>query len=359
MADLYEALRKRLDSMSTGYPVTKSKQEIAILKSLFSENEAKLFLDMTVFPETPVQAGERLGKNPAELEQELEAMAKKGLLMRVRSKGNVMYSILPFLVGIMEFQVKRLEHDKELAKQIAVYGIEGFFQSLQSLETPHQRTVPVHRDLVEKWPVAPFDDVISILEKQKRIAVAPCVCRTMTKSLGIQKCGKPVETCMMFGKGADYYVENKMGRYISLDEAFSIIKRSDDAGLVLQPLNAKDAGAVCSCCGDCCGMMLSTKMQPKPSLMTRSSYFAVVNNEECIGCGLCTERCQMEAVNIIDEKAVIDLDRCIGCGLCVTKCPTDAVSLEKKKDEDLYDPPQNHMAMFMRMARDRGLLQKR
>lgn len=359
MADLYEALRKRLDSMSTGYPSTKSKKEISILKTLFSPEDAKLFLDMTPLPETPEEAGKRLGKNPEELGRDLESMASRGLLMRIKTKSGVKYSIVPYVVGIMEFQVRKLENDKELAAQMAIFGMEGFVESLQKLDTPHQRTIPVNKDLVSKWPVAPFDDVVKILENQKRISVAPCVCRTLTKKLGANKCGKPIETCMMFGTGADYYVDNKLGRYISLDEAYSIVSQSDESGLVLQPLNAKHAGALCSCCGDCCGMMTSAKMQPKPGEMVKSSYYAVVNEDECIGCELCTERCQMEAVKVSDEKAFINTDRCIGCGLCVTKCPTEAVSLVKKNESDLYDPPDNHIDMFMRMARDRGLLDKR
>jgi ferredoxin len=361
MPDLYEKLRDKLDSMSTGYPKVKSGRELKILKTIFTDNEASLYLNMTIMPESPKQAGLRLGMDEKLLESSLETMAKKGLLFRIKPKDGKdnLYSIVPYLVGIMEFQVKRLEQDTGLAKEMAIYGLEGFIESLQSLDTPHQRTVPVNKELVTKWPIAPFDDAVSIIEKQKRIAVAPCVCRTLTKRLGVYKCEKPIETCMMFGIGADYYVDNKFGRYISLDEAYSILKQSDETGLVIQPLNAKKAGAICSCCGDCCGMMMSLKMQPNPSHMTKSSYYAKLETEECIGCGICLKRCQMEAIKIEDKKAIIDLNRCIGCGLCVTKCPTKSVYLVKKDEKDLYDPPEDHMQMYIKMAKERGLFKKR
>jgi hypothetical protein len=40
----------------------------------------------------------------------------------------------------------------------------------------------------------------------------------------------------------------------------------------------------------------------------------------------------------------------------VTKCPGDAIRLQKKPENQLYDPPENHMDMYIRMARDRGMM---
>ena len=62
----------------------------------------------------------------------------------------------------------------------------------------------------------------------------------------------------------------------------------------------------------------------------------------------------MEAVEIVEEKAVIDLGRCIGCGLCVTTCETDAMSLSMKTDDQLYIPPKSITETYMRIAMERG-----
>jgi len=43
----------------------------------------------------------------------------------------------------------------------------------------------------------------------------------------------------------------------------------------------------------------------------------------------------MEAINIVNDKAVVNLDRCIGCGLCVTTCTTGALQLKKKPEDQL------------------------
>jgi len=45
-----------------------------------------------------------------------------------------------------------------------------------------------------------------------------------------------------------------------------------------------------------------------------------VNIEKCIGCSLCVRSCALEAISIVDKKAVIDLDKCTMCGACVEAC---------------------------------------
>ena len=44
MNAIYEKLRERLDDMATGFPATESGIEIRLLKRMFSEPEAELFL---------------------------------------------------------------------------------------------------------------------------------------------------------------------------------------------------------------------------------------------------------------------------------------------------------------------------
>ena len=53
MSDVYEKLRQRLDDMATGYPPSANGVEIKILKRLFSEADAEMFLMMTPLLETP------------------------------------------------------------------------------------------------------------------------------------------------------------------------------------------------------------------------------------------------------------------------------------------------------------------
>ena len=95
-------------------------------------------------------------------------------------------------------------------------------------------------------------------------------------------------------------------------------------------------------------------MQPVPSASVKSNYYAVVDVEKCTGCETCLDRCQMEAIEIVDNINSINLDRCIGCGLCVSTCEDNAMSLSRKSADELYEPPKSSDKKLERIAQDRG-----
>ena len=351
MQDVYERLRARLDDMANGFPKTESGVEFRLLKKLFTEAEAELYLQLTPLLERPAEAAERLQQDPDETADMMERMAQKGLLFRKRKGDRVRYSVVPYVVGIFEHQLKRM--DADFARDHEEYFATAFGRTIQSFKTPILRTIPINRQMVADWPVAPFEDVLQIIEAQEKIAVSPCVCRTTTALAG-NECDKPKENCFAFGSHAEYYVENGMGRYITIEEAREIVIENEKKGLVMQPFNSQKVGGMCSCCGDCCGVLRSMKMHPKPAEMVQSNYFAQVDEDECTGCETCLERCQMDAIAVPDEVAVINPVRCIGCGLCVTTCPTEAIQLIKKLEEQLYEPPKNGMETYIRIAQERG-----
>jgi len=351
MSDIYEQLRQRLDDLGTGYPATKSGVEIRILKKLFTPADAEMFLMMTPMLEAPASVAERLNLSPSETATHLEDMAFRGLLFRQRKGDNVRYSAVPFVVGIFEFQLNSV--DRELALDLDTYYEESLGLSFQRWSTPVMRTIPINTELVSQWPIAAYEDALGIIDSQKKIAVANCICRT-TAQKADKGCDKPLEACFLFGSHGQYYVDNGMGRFITKDEAKAIIRKNEAAGLVMQPFNSQYAGGMCSCCGDCCGMLRSLKKQDNPAAAVKSNYYAQIDGELCTGCETCIDRCQMDAIDMVDDKAVVALKRCIGCGLCVSTCPTDAVSLVKKPEESLYLPPENGMETYMRIARERG-----
>lgn len=349
--EIYEQLRQRLDDMATGFPATQNGVELRILKKLFSESDAEMFLMMTPMLEAPDAVAERLDLPVDETASHLEDMAGRGLLFRQKKNEQVRYAAVPFVVGIFEFQLNTV--DAELARDLDEYYEQALGKTFQSFGTPVMRTIPINAEIANEWPIAAYEDAIKIIDDQKTIALAPCICRTTAQKAG-KGCDRPLEACFLFGSHGSYYVDNGMGRYIDKEEAKQIIRKNDEAGLVMQPFNSRQVGGMCSCCGCCCGMLRSLKKQDNPAEAVKSNYYAAVDEAECVGCETCVDRCQMDAIEVADELARIDLKRCIGCGLCVSTCPSGAMRLVKKSEDALYEPPKNGMETYMRIAQERG-----
>jgi Na+-translocating ferredoxin:NAD+ oxidoreductase subunit B len=349
--DIYEQLRARLDQMATGYPITPDGAEMKLLRKLFNPEDAAMFLAMSTISETPAEVAARTGGDVEGIARHLEDMAMRGLLFRSRKLDSPGYHAIPFIVGIYEFQVNQL--DSEMLKHVSQYYLTGLGQSFHSTKIPHLRTIPINSGMVNDMPIAPYDDAISIVEGKDRIAVAPCLCRKAVSMYG-KGCSHPLETCLQFDGFADYYVDNNMARYISKDEAISILRNNEKEGLVIQTLNSRNVEAMCACCSCCCGMLISLKLFPAPAREVKSNYVCASTSEPCTGCGICVARCPVGAIRVKEQKASTREERCIGCGLCVSTCPQEARSLVKKPADKLYLPPESVYETFMEMSRERG-----
>ena len=349
--NIYHQLREQLDQYSVGFPTTKSGVEMKILKKLFTEEEAHMYLNLSMMLDAPESVAERMNRDPDQVAGLLDGMAEKGLIFRLRKEDSVLYAATPFVIGFYEFQLKTM--DRELAQLIEQYFEEAFSRQA-SQQTVPLRTIPVNRAIDVSWPVARYEDAREIIKSKDRIAVAKCICRVQQGLLD-QACDKPLEVCFLFGSHAKYYVERGMGRWINQEDALEILDKCEDAGLVPQPLNAQNPGGMCNCCGDCCGVLRALKKQPRPAEVVISNYYAVVDPDLCAGCETCLDRCQMEAITMgPDQVAQVDLDRCIGCGLCVTTCTTEALSLQPKPKAERREPPAQPRDTMMQMAEQRG-----
>jgi len=73
------------------------------------------------------------------------------------------------------------------------------------------------------------------------------------------------------------------------------------------------------------------------------------SHEHCVGCGVCVEKCPVNAIELVGRKrkyARVIPSRCIGCGVCVRLCPTKSRVLEKKK-KTRFVPKDSFERMFL------------
>src|SRR5262249_46126747 len=154
------------------------------------------------------------------------------------------------------------------------------------------------------------------------------------------------DNCLMIGKAAEWAAESGTGRAITREEMLELLDQADRDGLVLEPENTKAPMFVCCCCGCCCGVLGSARKLPRPADFFRSNFYAE-SSAACESCGMCEIRCQMEAISMVEEKAVVDRARCIGCALCISTCPSGALQL--KAVEHPHDPPDDTKALYLKM----------
>ena len=51
-----------------------------------------------------------------------------------------------------------------------------------------------------------------------------------------------------------------------------------------------------------------------------------IDEEKCVGCGMCEKLCPMNNITVVERKAVSG-DRCTMCYRCINKCPKQAITL--------------------------------
>jgi len=62
---------------------------------------------------------------------------------------------------------------------------------------------------------------------------------------------------------------------------------------------------------------------------------AVVEEELCIGCGLCEEICPYGAHKVVEGKSTVIEALCRGCGACAVECPQRAISMRHFGDQEI------------------------
>ncbi len=173
------------------------------------------------------------------------------------------------------------------------------------------RVLPIERAISGESRRASYEELSQHLNEATIFSVSDCSCRTSRESMG-EGCGHLKEDmCIQLGHAAEYYIKTGRGRKISREEAFSIIKRAEDNGLMHSIPNLDEPGhthAICNCCGcGCYAMRLANEYLNND--IVRSNYKSVVDESKCVACGECVAVCPTNAVRLgqkLCSKAPID-----------------------------------------------------
>lgn len=173
------------------------------------------------------------------------------------------------------------------------------------------RVVPIERAIDGNTRRASYEEISKHLNEAHIFSVSDCSCRTSRESMN-EGCGHlKEEMCIQLDHAAEYYIKTGRGREITREEAFEIIRRAEDNGLMHSIPNLDTPGhthAICNCCGcGCYAMRLANEYLNND--IVRSNYKSVVDESKCVACGECVDVCPTNAIRLgqkLCSKAPVD-----------------------------------------------------
>lgn len=162
------------------------------------------------------------------------------------------------------------------------------------------RVLPIERSIDGNSRKASYEELSKHLEESDIFSVSDCSCRTSREAMG-EGCGHlKEEMCIQLGHAAEYYIKTGRGREITREEAYEIIRRAEDNGLMHSIPNLDSPGhthAICNCCGcGCYAMRLANEYLNND--IVRSNYKSVVDESKCVACGECVDVCPTNALRL-------------------------------------------------------------
>ncbi len=349
--DPYKQLAERLDSLPNGFPPAQDGAELRLLAKIFTPQEAWLAARLRIPLETAEQVATRLGRDYTTTRTLLKGMAHRGLIRAGKVEGGLGYGLLPFVVGIYENQLGNL--DQELASLFEAYYRQAFSEML-SIKPAIHRVVPVGESIKNDMEVAPYESAAGIIENAKSWAVMDCICRKQTALIG-KPCKHPVDVCMIMSDKTDAFTSSDELRALTKEEAYQVLRRADQAGLVHSVSNNQQGTwYICNCCTCSCGILRGIAELGIANVVASSAFVNSVNEEACTGCGLCVEQCQFGALSL-DGVAQVDRVKCVGCGVCVNACADHALILVRRPAEEVKPVPVSIIDWGLQRAQARGI----
>jgi len=298
----YTELVDRLNRFPQGAPPSGTLYKI--LEMLFSEREAEIVAQLPVRPFTAEKAATILKLSVPETRAILEELASRAILVDVDHDGESVYILPPPMAGFFEFSMMRLRGDVD--------------------QKVRHKMLHVDRN-----------------------------------------CDAPMEICMTFNGSAESLIKHGYARSVDVAEGMDLLQQAYERNLVQFGENVRErVNFICNCCGCCCEAMIAARKFGMLNPVHTSNFLPVVEESTCIGCGMCTNVCPVEAMTLVSSndphdasarKAAVDEDVCLGCGVCVRTCPRKCLSLASRPQRVIT--PLNSLHRTIVMAIERGDLQ--
>jgi len=326
-----------------------------ILEQFYTPEQAELGAKFPLGAFTVEELSKTYAQDPESLTEMLESMADNGLIFVIKGEDGIRkYTLTQFVPGVVEYQLMRgkdTPKDRKVAKMLKDF-MEGEMRDLMDavLKDPEMmkqmmpeapaRIITVERELPQTTEIYSYERLSQIIDKETCFSAATCYCRHH-KYLLDDPCkieGLPKHSCLLVGEAADYAIDRGFGKRITKEEAHEIVLLCEKAGLMHNVGNYSDrAFFVCNCCGCCCEFLATAKRTQNNTMLEYANFMVKADKDTCTGCGDCIDRCQVEALSLVNETISVNENMCFGCGNCVSVCPTESLTMVRRRT---LEPPE-------------------
>jgi len=218
--------------------------------------------------------------------------------------------------------------------------------------------MPLNVDLTDQSEkvVVPMDIIKKSLETVTFIGgMDTCLCREANNCEDY-----PHEVaCLFLGEAGKTIVKHGLGRQLTYEEACARVDEAAAHGLMGQAVwieveqmlwgirndQMDKFLEICFCCPCCCiAMRLARNATPaERHRFHPAGWTAVPDRTACTGCQQCVSGpngCPVEAITFgEDGKVRINQEICVGCGICKSRCPEGVIKIKQTMPmrEDLHD----------------------
>ena len=309
------ALASKISLESLTYTgITYSDPEYRILDPIVDDDMCSVMMRMRL--ETDFSAEDLAKKTRKSLDfvqTQCDKLVKAGVI-RTRVRSGVLCYYYPIWVpGIMEGILSNREQcdaHPELGACFEEYTRirVGMLAPMLGNGVNFMRVMPVMSAIENDTHKASYDEISTLIEKAWAISVGPCSCRRSRRLMG-EGCGHLEEDmCLYLNDNAISFSKNGEHRLITKEEAYEILRRAEDNGLVHevnQALGFDDVTAICNCCGCSCYALRIAELFRSPNGVS-SNFIARVDKDKCVACGQCVENCQTNAVRLGQKHCLTD-----------------------------------------------------
>lgn len=258
------------------------------------------------------ELAEKSGKSVEDAAKMADDLCRIGLLVYKPDEKGVDRIVLPiFVVGILEqlllggLHTDQYKSFPELAVGFKYHTTQmctGKGALLPPANHGVHRPVPVATALKNETRVESWENLQTLIDESANgsYAVCECICRKIRKEYDELADDPIIEWCMPLGDYAEYAIRTGKGRRLTREEYMAKLKEAEDLGYVHNVSNHDGPSPIeyiCNCDYKSC-MSIRASNYTKAANLQKSNFVATVDNEKCVACGNCVEKCPANAVTL-------------------------------------------------------------